>query len=390
MELNSEEYNAAHEASKKFKIVENKNAKTADELSELLGGEVGFGRVFADYMAHIKFKANATTDNSHLGIDKIGGAWTGHEIIPFDNISISPAAAVLHYAQEVFEGAKAYKRADGSIWLFRPELNAARFNASADRLALPNLPAEDFLGSIIAVVRQCSHWVPNDHDKSLYIRPLMIATEPFLGVRATHEADYYCILSPVAGYFGSYEPVNIWVSRDYHRSAPGGTGAAKTGGNYAASLKPAQEAYSRGGFVQMLYLDAANKENVEELGGMSLFVVYSDGHVETPRLNGQILDSITRRCIIQLFKDKGVDVRETTIGITKLVEDIKSGAVIETFACGTGAMASTIGRLASDDFDVEIGNPNEAGKVTMSIYNELAGIQQGTVPDVHNWCFKVM
>lgn len=334
--------------------------------------ELKFGTRFSDHMAVATWTA--------------GRGWHDHEIRPYGPIELDPAAAVLHYGQEVFEGLKAYRHNDGSIWTFRPGFNAARFNASARRMGLPELPVEDFVGSIVSVVKQDERFVPRDRGTSLYLRPFMFASEPFLGVRPAREITYMMIASPVGPYFANgLAPVSIWVTRKFHRAGPGGTGAAKTGGNYASSLLP-QEVAAQRGFDQVCFLDAATNSNLEELGGMNVFVVRSDGTVQTPRLTGTILEGGTRSAIIRMLRDNGTPVTEATIGIDGLIDDIESGKVVEMFACGTAAVVTPIGHLASDDFDVKL--PQTA--FTETVYNQLVSIQNGLAPDPYGWTYQIV
>ncbi len=288
-----------------------------------------FGVAFSDYMA----RATWTPE----------GGWQNLRVEPYGPLSLDPAASVFHYGQEIFEGLKAYHHDDGSIWTFRPGFNGARLNSSARRLALPELPEEDFVGSLAALVAADQRWVPTVKGSSLYLRPFMISTEPFLGVRAGHVIEYLVIASPVGPYFkGGFHPVDIWVDRDYHRSGPGGMGAAKTGGNYAASLLPQVNAGKKG-FSQVCFLDAKTKTAIDELGGMNLFVVNANGTVRTPALTGNILEGGTRAAILQLLVDENKPVREDHIVLSELLEQIGSGQVSEVFACGTAAVITPIG-----------------------------------------------
>ncbi len=315
--------------------------------------------------------------------------WRGRRTGPYEPLTLSPAAAVLHYAQEIFEGLKAYRHQDGSVWTFRPGFNAARMNASARRLALPELPEEDFVASLAALVAADERWVPATPGASLYLRPFMIATEPFLGVRPAHEVEYLVIASPVGPYFvNGFQPVDIWVSQHHHRAGAGGMGAAKTGGNYAASLLPQQEAGEKG-FAQVCFLDAATNSYLEELGGMNLFVVHRDGSLRTPSLTGTILEGGTRGAIIELLRDAGREVREDTIYLDELRSQLRSGEVVEMFACGTAAVLTPIGRLAGADWDAVVGD-GAAGPVTTGLYEELTAIQYGRRPDPHDWMYRLV
>ncbi len=270
--------------------------KSAEERAAILANP-GFGNYFTDHTAVVDYS-----------VDENGkGGWHDARIEAYGPISLDPSAAVLHYGQEIFEGLKAYRHADGSIWTFRPEANAARLNKSARRLALPELPEEYFLGAIRELVQADKEWVPAGDGEALYLRPFMIATEAFLGVRAAREVSFRVIASPAGNYFGGeLKPVSIWISREYARAGRGGTGAAKCGGNYAASLIAQQEAEAHG-CKQVLFLDQFNDNAVEELGGMNVFFVMKDGSLVTPALTGTILEGVTRMSVIQVAKDMGRD-----------------------------------------------------------------------------------
>jgi branched-chain amino acid aminotransferase len=334
-----------------------------------------FGTVFTDHMARVTWTADV--------------GWSDRRIEPYGAILLDPAAAVLHYGQEVFEGLKAYRHADGSVWTFRPWANAARFAASARRLALPELPAEDFLGSIEALVEVDAAWVPGVDETSLYLRPFMFASEAFLGVRPARGVEYLLIASPVGPYFaGGVKPVSIWVSQGFNRSGPGGTGAAKCGGNYAASLLPQQEAYGRG-CQQVCFLDAATGTQLEELGGMNIFVVYADGRVATPALTGSILEGVTRSSVLTLLREEGREVEETCIRLDALQTGLASGEIAEVFACGTAAVVTPVGRLAGEGFDLTVGDGG-SGAVTTAVRARLTDIQYGRAEDPHGWMYRLV
>lgn len=361
------------ELAKKFAVLPNENPATDARRQELID-KPAFGQLFSDNMAHITWTE--------------GEGWTDRRIEPYGPLKLDPGASVLHYAQEVFEGLKAYHHADGSIWLFRPDANAERFQNSAERLSLPQLSVDDFIGSVTALVQRDKAWVPTRREYTLYMRPFMFASEPFLGVRKSKEVDYCVIASPSGPYFtGGVKPVSIWVEDKWFRTGPGGTGFAKCGGNYAASLVGEYNGINHG-CEQVCFVDAATKTYLEELGGMNMFTVHKDGHLETPSLTGTILPGVTRRSVIQLAKDHGRDVVETMIKLDDLLEDIKSGEVTEVFACGTAAIITPIGRFKSEKFDVNVSN-NESGKFTVDLRNELLGIQLGEIEDPHNWMWKV-
>ncbi|MDQ0424142.1 MULTISPECIES: branched-chain amino acid aminotransferase [Cellulomonas] len=334
-----------------------------------------FGTVFTDHMARVSW--------THAD------GWADRRVEPYGPLQLDPATAVLHYAQEIFEGLKAYRHPDGSVWSFRPEANAARFARSAQRLALPELSEADFLGAIRALVEVDREWVPSGEETSLYLRPFMYASERFLGVRPSLEAEFLVIASPVGPYFaGGVKPVSIWVSQQYHRAGAGGTGAAKCGGNYAASLLPQQEAYAKG-FEQVCFLDDRTGTQLEELGGMNVVVVRADGSVVTPPVSGTILEGVTRSSILQLLSDAGHEVSERPVLLDELRRDLADGSVTEVFACGTAAVMTPIGRLASDDFDLVVGD-GEAGPVTMRIRAELTDVQYGRAADRHGWMHRLV
>jgi branched-chain amino acid aminotransferase len=315
--------------------------------------------------------------------------WVSAQVIPYGPIMMDPSAAVLHYGQEIFEGIKAYRHQDGSIWTFRPEENGKRLQRSARRMALPELPVELFVESLKQLIAVDGAWVPAPVDeKTLYIRPFEIAAENFLGVRAAHRAEFRVIASPVGPYFtGGIKPVAIWIALDSSRAGRHGTGEAKTGGNYAASLLAQNEGYEHG-CSQVLFLDAETGTYIEELGGMNLFFVYKDGHVATPALDGSILRGITRDSVITLIKDRGLKLEERQITLDEVREGINSGNIIEVFACGTAAVITPVGQLKSREETIGEENP-APGELTVSLREELTGIQYGTVADRHNWLVKL-
>ena len=360
----------ANDLAGRFLLAPNPEAASEAERVQALT-DLHFGSVFTDHMAHARWTR--------------GVGWTDHEITAYGDLTLSPAAAVLHYGQEIFEGIKAYRHADGSIWTFRPRYNAARLNISARRMALPELPEEDFIASLVDLVRADGHWVPSGEGESLYLRPFVFASAAFLGVRAADVVDYYVIASPSGAYFtGGLKPISIWVSQNFHRAGRGGTGFAKTGGNYASSLLPQQEAAAKG-CDQVCFLDDVTERNLEELGGMNIMVVDHDATVRTPHLTGTILEGSTRSAIIRLLIDSGRRVVEDTISLEGLLSDIESGRVREVFACGTAAVVVPLGRLKGEGFDVTI----EGSAVTSEIHDRLTGIQYGTYEDPHNWMYRL-
>ena len=334
-----------------------------------------FGTVFTDHLARASWDVDA--------------GWHRRRVEPFSDLVLHPGATVLHYGQQVFEGLKAYRWGDGSIHLFRPEANAARLAASAVRMALPPLPEEDFLASIEALLTADAHWVPDAEETSLYLRPMLIGTEPCLGVRPSRTVEYLLLASPVGAYFpNGVKPVSIWVAQGYHRAGNGGTGQAKTAGNYAASLLPQQQAQDHG-CDQVLFLDAARDTYVEELGGMNVFAVRRDGTVWTPRVTGTILEGVTRASVIQLLRADGREVIERDISITELREGIESGAITELFACGTAAVVTPMARLVAPDYDVVVGDGGP-GTATMALRQRLTDIQWGRDEDRFGWMRRVV
>jgi branched-chain amino acid aminotransferase len=334
----------------------------------------GFGKVFTDHMVTIEWNEERGWHDAILG--------------PRGPLSLDPASAVLHYAQEIFEGLKAYKLADGSMALFRPEQNARRFNRSADRLAMPNLPEDTFVEAIRQLVLADRGWFPTVEGGSLYIRPFMIATEAFLGVRPAKQYKFLVIASPSGNYFKSGAPaVSIWISQDYTRAAPGGTGAAKCGGNYAASLVPHANAVARG-HDQVCFLDAAEHRWVEELGGMNLFFVFDDGSLVTPPLTGTILPGVTRDRLLTIAREDGLAVREERYAIDQWRADAASGRLTETFACGTAAVVTPVGKVASREGEFTIGSGGP-GQTTQRLRDKLVSIQRGTAEDRRGWVMRL-
>lgn len=340
-----------------------KKAKVADEST------LGFGRVFTDRMLLVEWRP-----------DK---GWHNARIKPYEPFVLDPSALVFHYAQEIFEGLKAYKWADGRIALFRPEKNARRFNLSADRICLPQLPEELFLEGIKQLVALEQDWIPTSAGTSLYIRPTMIAVEPVLGVKPSDHVYFYVILSPVGPYYAAgFNPVNILVEDYYVRAVPGGTGEAKTGGNYASSLKAGLEAKKKG-YDQVLWLDGREQRYIEEVGAMNMFFVYGN-RIVTSSLNGSILAGVTRDSVLALAQKLGCTVEETKIDVNELMADIKSGKVTEAFGSGTAAVITPVGKLCYKNESVALGNGG-VGSLTQKLYDTLTGIQTGALPDDFGW-----
>jgi branched-chain amino acid aminotransferase len=356
-----------------FAFDPNPSPLAVNERTALLA-DPGFGRVFTDHMALIRY-------NEAQG-------WHDAQITARKPLVLDPATAVLHYAQEIFEGMKAYKLADDGTALFRPDANAARFRASAQRMAMAELPDDLFIESVKALVRADADWFPAVDGGSLYLRPFMIASEAFLGVRPSAEYLYLVIASPAGNYFkGGAPAISLWVSQDYTRAAPGGTGAAKCGGNYATSLVAQAQAIKMG-YDQVVYLDAAERRWIEELGGMNLFFVFADGSLQTPPLSGTILPGITRDALLTLARDEGLTVREEPYAIDQWRADAISGHLTESFACGTAAVVTPVGSVTTDEgkFTIGAGGP---GQTTQRLRDRLVAIQRGTAADPYGWVHRI-
>jgi len=354
-----------------WQTIRNDSSKPEDELSAILEAP-GFGEHFTDHMVSIHWK----------------GEWHRARVEPYGKIALEPAAAVLHYAQEIFEGLKAYRHADGSIWTFRPEANAARFQRSARRLALPELPVEYFLDSLTQLIAVDGAWVPDGGETSLYLRPFMFAKEAFLGVRPAKKVNYSLIASPAGAYFsGGVSRVAIWLSTTYTRAGHGGTGAAKTGGNYAASLLPQAEAAEQG-CAQVLFLDAQEGRYLEELGGMNIVLVTRDRRLITPD-SDSILEGITLDSVLQLGRDRGFAVEQRRVAIEEWREGVEDGTIVEAFACGTAAVITPIGEIKSESFGIRMPEVADGDSVALSLREELTGIQYGRVEDRHGWMTRL-
>ena len=337
------------------------------------GQKLGFGQIFTDHMFVMNYTA--------------GQGWHDPRIVPFQNISLSPAAMVYHYGQEMFEGLKAYKNPDGNVYLFRPDMNAKRTNATNDRLVIPQLPVEDFVQAVSAVVDVDRDWIPTEPGTSLYIRPFIIATDEFLGVAPSKTYLFMVILSPSGAYYESgLAPVCIWIEDEYVRAVRGGMGFAKTGGNYAASLIAQQKAHDAG-YSQVLWLDGVERKYIEEVGAMNIFFKI-DGKVVTPALSGSILPGITRDSTIQLCKEWGYTVEERKISAEELLEAQKAGTLEEVWGTGTAAVISPVGKLRYKD-DVMTIADGQTGPLSMKLYETITGIQLGKLPDTKGWRVQV-
>jgi branched-chain amino acid aminotransferase len=356
-------------------------AERDDRLAEIEREKVlrdpGFGKTFTDHMVVATWTADA--------------GWEDAQVRPYGPFQLDPAAAVLHYAQEIFEGMKAYRHADGSIWTFRPEANAARFARSARRLALPVLPEADFIESLRQLVTVDQEWVPagGAGEKSLYLRPFMFASEAFLGVRPAQRVTYSVIASPAGAYFsGGLKPVTLWISTDYARAGEGGTGAAKCGGNYASSLAGQLEGIEHG-CDQAVFLDSSTHTYIEELGGMNLFLVYRDGRIVTPELTGSILEGVTRSSILELAKEMGLEPEERKIPIQEWKDAAASGELAEVFACGTAAVITPVGELKWDGGSVDHRRAGHEDTAALGLRQRLLDIQYGRTPDTRGWLTRL-
>ena len=356
-----------------FEIRVNGAAVSVAERTQMLV-DPGFGGVFTDHMATIRW------DEDH--------GWHDARIEPYGPITLDPASAVFHYGQEIFEGLKAYAQADGTVAAFRPEANAARFNRSAARMAMPELPEATFVRALEMLVMQDCGWVPQAEGHSLYLRPFMIATQRGLGVSKPSSSYLFAVIaSPVAGYFGpDVRPVTVWLSEDYSRAAPGGTGEAKCGGNYAGAFAGQQQALDHG-CDQVVWLDAAERQWVEEMGGMNMFFVYGSGpdaRIMTPAATGSLLHGMTRDSLLKLGPDLGIPAYESKISVAEWRTACASGEITEVFACGTAAVITPIGAVRSAEVEWTIGD-GSAGPVTNRLRDELVGIQYGRKPDPYGW-----
>jgi branched-chain amino acid aminotransferase len=341
----------------------------------------GFGKVFTDHMITMRWSADH--------------GWHDGRLEPYGPLMLEPATAVFHYAQEFFEGMKAYRQHNGAIVLFRPEANAARFNSTARRLAMPEIPADVFIRALELLVTQDLDWVPDSAPGSLYLRPFMIATQRGLGFTLPADSYLFCVIaSPATAYFGDGarpRPVTVWLSEDYTRAAPGGTGAVKAGGNYAAAFAAQQQAIAQG-CDQVVWLDAAEHAWVEEMGGMNLFFVYAGDRgrprIMTPALTGTLLPGITRDSLLRLAPLLGLGAEESRISIAEWQQQCASGELTEVFACGTAAVVAPVGRVKGSGREWLIGD-GSPGPVTLRLREEIVGIQYGDKPDPFTWIHKV-
>jgi len=336
--------------------------------------DLGFGRHFSNRMFSQCYSPERGWHDARIG--------------PYRPFELDPATTVLHYGQEIFEGLKAYRRPDGNINLFRPWENAARFNRSAQRMAMAEVDPEDHVEAIVELVSLEHEWVPAQDGTSLYIRPTMIATDVGLGVHASHNYLHYIIVGPAGPYFATgFNPVAVYISRDHVRAVRGGTGAVKTGGNYAASLFVAERVQALG-YQQVLWLDAVERRYVEEVGAMNIAFVYDGKHIATPALSGSILPGITRDSVLRLAPDLGYTVSEDRIDVHQMLDDIRAGRITEAFGIGTAAVIAPVGKLGTED-EAVILNRNEPGPVARCLYKALTDIQYGHVPDPYGWTHTI-
>ncbi|NDK89634.1 branched-chain amino acid aminotransferase [Gordonia desulfuricans] len=357
-----------------FTRTEHPHPVSESQRAEILAAP-GFGKHFTDNMVLVDYDVTR--------------GWHNAQVTPYGPIALDPSAMVLHYGQEVFEGLKAYRQADGSIAAFRPEANGLRMQQSAARLAMPALPVEDFLNSLKALLAADNAWVPEaGGESSLYLRPFMFASQAGLGVNApSSEYRYSVIASPAGAYFsGGIKPVSVWLCTEYVRAVPGGTGFAKCGGNYAASFLAQAQATEKG-CDQVVWLDALERRYIEEMGGMNLFFVFgsgADARLVTPELTGSLLPGITRESLLMLATDAGFAVEERKISTEELRKGVASGDITEVFACGTAAVITPVGQVKSDTEDYAIGD-GTPGEVTLALRDTLTGIQRGKFADTHGW-----
>ncbi len=350
-----------------IKIIKTENPKPIPSEN------LGFGKVFTDHMFIADY-------NRHDG-------WNNARIVPFGNLSLHPAATVFHYGAEIFEGLKAYYRADGKIGLFRPIENVRRMNNSAERLRLPRMNEEDMLEAIMTLVKLESAWVPKADGTSLYIRPFMFGDDEHLGVHSIDRAKFVIIASPSGSYYPEgINPVKIMIEKDDVRAVRGGTGYAKCGGNYAAANRAAENAEQKG-YTQVLWLDGVERKYIEEVGAMNVMFMIGD-EIVTPKLTGSILPGITRKSCIEVLRDEGYKVSERLLSVDELTRSMEDGTLKEAWGCGTAAVVSPIGELAYAD-KVYTVNGGKIGKVTQMLYDTLTGIQFGRIKDTRNWTVTV-
>jgi branched-chain amino acid aminotransferase len=349
----------------------------AEQRQQILR-DPGFGRFFTDHMVTVEWTE--------------GRGWHDAQLVPYGPLQLDPATMALHYGQEIFEGLKAYARKDGSIATFRPEMNAKRFGRSAARLAMPALPEELFIDALAALVQQDKAWVPTEPEMSLYLRPFMFSAEVGLGVKPSNSYLFLLIASPAGAYFsGGIKPVSVWLSTEYVRAAPGGTGEAKCAGNYAASLIAQAQAAAEG-CDQVVWLDATERRWIEEMGGMNLYFVYGTGEsarLVTPTLTGALLPGVTRDSLITVANDLGIAASESRISVDEWREGNARGSITEVFACGTAAVITPIGHVKSATSSWRVGD-GQPGPVTLQLRDHLLKLQHGEIDDVHGWMHQLV
>lgn len=344
------------------------------KLKPIPTNDFGFGNKFSNRMFTQKYTPEQGWHDAMIG--------------PYQPISLDPATAVFHYAQEIFEGMKAYRRPDGNINLFRPWENMKRFNMSAHRMSMPLVDPEVHLTAIVQLVELEHDWVPSNPGASLYIRPTMIATDSALGVHSSHHYLHFVIVGPVGAYFKEgFNPVPVYISDEFRRAVRGGIGEAKTGGNYAASLLGSEFAKTKG-YSQVLWLDAIEGRYVEEVGSMNICFVYNDRHIITPPLSGSILPGVTRASVIELGRDLGYQVSEERLDVYQVLTDIRRGNITEVFGCGTAAVIAPVSKFGFRDHEYVI-DGGQAGPVARHLYKELTDIQYGRIPDRFNWTHTI-
>ena len=332
-----------------------------------------FGTIFTDHMFEMDYEE--------------GKGWIDPRIVPYHKLELDPSCMVFHYGQEMFEGLKAYKADDGRILLFRPDMNIKRANRSNRRICIPEIPEDLFMEALKAIVKVDQDWIPTKPGTSLYIRPFVIATDPFLGVRPSHTYKFMIILSPVGAYYASgLDPVKIWIEDEYVRAVKGGIGEAKTGGNYVASLASQVKAHDEG-YAQVLWLDGVHRKYIEEVGAMNIFFKIN-GTVVTPKLNGSILPGVTRDSALQLCRMWGIPVEERTVSVDEVVRTAESGEMEECFGTGTAAVVSPVGELRYEQEKMPISG-NKMGELTQRIYDTITGIQLGRIEGPEGWSVEV-
>ncbi len=342
--------------------------KTAHPKTPPTGKKLGFGQFFTDHMFLMDYQKEK--------------GWLLPRIVPYGPVTLDPAAAVFHYGQAMFEGLKAFRGTDGKVRLFRLEMHAQRMNQNAPRLCMPAIPQEIFLQAVRSLVDLDQQWIPKEKGSSLYIRPTMIGAEPFLGVRPAQKYIFFIILSPCGAYYDEIKPLDIWIEDRYARTAPGGLGEVKAGANYVASLLAATEAKAKG-YAQVLWLDAAEKKFIEEVGTMNVFIRIGK-EILTPNRSGTILAGVTRDCTISLLKKWGVPVVERLISVEEVLAAHRSGTLMEVFGTGTAAVISFVGGLGYKNQKMLIQN-GQPGEIATKLYNAITGIQYGEAPDPDHW-----